>query len=528
MAVINKLNQDEENATPGAQQAPGAIPVVGAGQSAAMASTGQASATASGAPKVASGRFTNLQNYIGANKGSGEKIAGKIGENVQKAADDTNKSVGAAGAIQTQLDAEKNRLAQATGFAQQVNTDPNAIASDQNKLNQFTQLRTGQNAATDINNIAQNKLNSANSALQNLQQNAQNTATESGRFQLLQQALGRPSYNQGQQRLDQLLVQNSGGNVLNNLQKTAQQTAANANKTLAATTSNINSGVADIKSQSGLAQRQLTDSLGGLDDAGTDANESRGAFGSLQNNLKQRQQDFINSNQSLADGLRSGAATDTFNQQALDMLGLKTGQNLYNVDLKNYVNPNFAAGNISQQSVANMDDYSKYQALAKLAGTDPSYLMQNQVGTATGVSLPQDQVLALKDALANRQQQAGVAQTDYSGLQDLVRDQYDNGPGVLSRFFYDQQPNQNINDARRLNTDESAGRVKTFLDQTGGQGYAGSQSQPIVDTNARLVDWYKRYTDLNTNRRLSGIDNSGEVISPGKYVSPTGTNPKKI
>lgn len=503
MAVINKPN--EENVQqPQGTTAPAQVggPQMLSGQTASISSAGPSQQAGSG--QVGSGRFTNLQRYINANKGSGERLAGRIGQDVDKSAQNVEKSAQEVNNVQSQLDAEKQRIAQASGFAQQIQQDPTQIANDQNKLQTFASLRTGdQTNINNINNAAQQNIAQAQANLGTLQQNASNVATEKGRFALLQQALGRPTYNRGQQRLDQLMVQNSGGGVLNNLQRTAAQTAQNATKTIDTVNNNLSTGLNDARSALTEAQKTLVDSLGGLDDATTDANEAKGAFGSLQNALRERQQQFIQQNEGLKTQLDTGVKEDRFSPEVLQMLGLQAGQALYDVNLDEYINPNWSSGNVNEQSVATEADLARYNALAALSGTNPMYLSQQQIGTAKGLELPQDQLQALKDTINSRHNTFTNLQNSYNN--DLRNSQWAQET-ALARAA-----------TQAANPYEAAQAVNNLYSQYG-DSLAQGRTDSLNSYHRSLIDWAKNYTALNPNRALQDASAGKGITVPQNYL----------
>lgn len=513
-SIVNKVTGQKEEQDPNQQ------PISGAGSSALGANP-----SAPTQKQMSPGRFTNIQQYLGANTGAGQKLAGQIGQGVEKSRKDVEKSLEATSSVRDQIQAEKDRIAQASGFAQQVGQDPTQLvpmsrtqweqssrnpnrltaqpvdpnspgrydtldsagftskgtgnlsipqtyedylAQTQPTFNAFTQLRTGQTAAGNIQQAGQQALDTAQGKLATLQEQSRLAGTEPGRFQLLQQNLGRPSYTKGQQRLDQLLVQTSGGGVLDALQKQAALKAQQATGAIAGTEKDLGQGVQDITTGGKAAQEQLMKALGALgaqkDDPNTpDIDESKGAgaFGSLQDALRTRQQQFINEQKNVLTDINKGLADttaqkayadlqqqkqyldggkwvqdrfnqekaahgelsdllimnqfvnpalaaykkeldykiantpdpginlyqDQFTQAALDKLGLKAGQNLYDINLADAIRASFSPDMVTEQSVATDQDLAKYQALAKLAGTDLSYLNRNQLNTAPGVEI---------------------------------------------------------------------------------------------------------------------------------------------
>lgn len=376
-----KVQQEEDENKPAEQ--PGMAPPEVAGGSASAPT-----APAAAAPKPASsGRFTNIQKYLQANTGAGNKIAGQIGQKVGQQNEQFQKAVGETEGVKGQLEAERQRIAQAGQMAQQVQQDPTKLVQDPNQLQAFTQLRTGQTATPQIQQQAQNVLGTAQSQLGKVQELAGLTGTEGGRFELLRQALARPTYTRGQQRLDQLLLQTEGGQALGNLQRQTAEQAAAGQQAYTGAEQAINKGITDVGSQAKTAQEQLLKTLGVMDDPTTDVNEATGAMGNLQQQLQaQRKQVIEKSNQDV-EALKQAAAKGEFTPDMLKQLGLGAGQGLYNVNLADYIKPSFAADAVTEQNVANPEQLARYQALAQLSGVSPDYLKQAQIGTAPQMDL---------------------------------------------------------------------------------------------------------------------------------------------
>lgn len=411
--IVNPTDKDKET--------PSAEPSQVSGAASAISPGAPATPQAANAQKPqGSGRFTNLQQYMQANQGAGEKLAGqignKVGEQTQKLTDATK----SAGAVGDQLNAERQRIAQATNYSQQIQQDPNQLAANDDTVNSVRQLATGQNNLGGLQQQAQTAFSTAQGQLGNVQQLASMTGNEAGRFELLRQALGRPSYTNGQQRLDQVLLQNGGQNLLGQLQQNTTNQAKAGEQLLGTTQTNLGKQFTTAGQEAKSAQDLINRSLGTIDDPTTEADDSSGAFGTLQSDLRKRQQDYIAQQQGLYDNLTGGIGAgipggdintqqDSFNQDALNMLGLKTGQNLYNVDLKQVLNPQFSASNVTEQNIANPEDVAKYNALAKLSGnTSSPYLTNAQAGTAQGLKVDTNN---LQDALKS-------AETQYNTLRD--------------------------------------------------------------------------------------------------------------
>lgn len=185
-----------------------------------------------------SGRFTNIQQYLGANRGAGQQLAQGIGTQVQKQLNPVKKETETqASAVregiqsaQNTLNTGQNQLGQLRQIGQTIQGNQGASGLDnQNNLgiqefrndpnfSQFQNIQAGQAINEGALNVQQQALNaSANQLNRIAQQKAGLAGTEGGRFDLLRQTFGgnvNPQYTQGQQRLDQLFLQRQGAGDL--------------------------------------------------------------------------------------------------------------------------------------------------------------------------------------------------------------------------------------------------------------------------------------------------------------------------
>ena len=288
--IVNQMQNDEDQqnqpGTPPAGQT--AITPVTGGQSSAIAPT--APVQGAGAPQQkGSGRFTNIQKYVQANQGSGQKMAGDIGKQVGKSQQQLTKTIGGTTAFKNTIESEKNRLNQGLDILGQVKSlvnpeDPNAPEQQNNSFqvggftpesagrpqgepnaqaqpaapnlvdqllsqqDAITKLRTGQSEAGNIEKQSQDLFGTAQQQLGTVQQMADFAKTEPGRFELLRQTYQRPTYTAGQKRLDQVLLQNTGGGqVLNDLQRGLGEQVKTSGEQIKTAQGEIGSGVEQLK-----------------------------------------------------------------------------------------------------------------------------------------------------------------------------------------------------------------------------------------------------------------------------------------
>lgn len=263
LAPNNKTNQQQADPTQ--------LQTIGTAAPSAPATTSQA------APKPqpqGSGRFTNIQKYLGANKAGGQQVANKIGSGIQSG---LSKEQEATKKYNEQLGKSvsdaKGVAQQGAGFQKdlgQIGRDIGNAGISQSGYDKWRQGRSyqmdavspeeqarrrkidyelyqqdalknrgNQNIASvdaftqspDFNNfqniqagrgIDENLLANQQQRLAGQANNAANMAStaqqqlgnEGGRFELLRKTFGgaaRPGYGQGQQRLDQMLLGQGGG-----------------------------------------------------------------------------------------------------------------------------------------------------------------------------------------------------------------------------------------------------------------------------------------------------------------------------
>lgn len=382
MAVNAEQNQQynqEQNANQ-QQQAPstGAGAAQTNGNQAPSANTGSRVANYSSgqqAGTTGSGRFTNLSKYINANQGAGDRlgsgIENKVSTQNQGAEKDADTS---ASAVRQGIQDAQGKLATGDQYKQQVSSDNfNAqdIAGDANKLQDFTNYRTGsaidEAALAKQNQAAQD---SANAYQNQMQTQLNQTQTDNGRYGLLKQAFGGGSvyqnpYSQGQQRLDQLFLQSGGDNKIGQLQnqlRTGINTTGNSiNDLTGQVTNDVNDITTNEAAQSKAIQDAITgktnDFTTGLTNSVADVNTQRAA-----------DQQYVKDQYAK---LQSGQQID---QKFANMLGLENGQHTFNAtqnDVGSYFNLSPAQA-ATMQDAATQGDVDKYKALAQLSGIDPS------------------------------------------------------------------------------------------------------------------------------------------------------------
>jgi hypothetical protein len=187
---------------------PGATPIAGAGQG----SGGQAQTGAQPAAKPSSsGSFTNLMNYVGANKGNDAAMAGTVRQNTEAKAN-TAQQAGTTFKTTAEQQADAATVRD-QGVIRQVRELPRAQTTkagapppiDQNQFNaQYNAQYTGPKAATEINGYGD-----TGQQYQKVEQYGKLAGGDmSDRGALLTDAYGQDGkrYNTGERRLDSFIL----------------------------------------------------------------------------------------------------------------------------------------------------------------------------------------------------------------------------------------------------------------------------------------------------------------------------------
>lgn len=225
-----------------------------------------------------SGQFTNIQSYLNANKGAGQRLAQGVASQVQKTLDPAKQQAQQYNEqVRQGIQSAQNTLQQGQGqlgqlrqigsniqgntgqqfYGQDKDLGIDAFRNDPN-FNQFQRIQQGQGVNEDQLNLQQQAFaNQANQYNRLAEEKAALAGDEAGRFDLLKRSFGgnvNPKYTSGQQRLDQLFLARQG---LGGLRQDLQQNI-NQSKGLQAQTQETGKGTR-------LAQEQERSLIGDID-----------------------------------------------------------------------------------------------------------------------------------------------------------------------------------------------------------------------------------------------------------------------
>jgi hypothetical protein len=330
--------------------------------------TGQPSGGQQNANKQQGSGYTNIQKVLGANQGN--KLGQAVGSGIQGQTQQAGQQLGQSQqnfqnqTNQNQFNTDANNqlvtnvLGNAAQYAPTGTNDPNAQAGAK-----FQQLISGQYQGP----MALDNSQQLQSQAQNVGQLGAATGSVAGQMGLLQQFVGGPQYTQGQQKLDQTLLGQTGGQDIANARRAALQ--------LQGQTSGALSGAQEVGKQQ---TNQATQFGQGVQDQF--GNTVSTADTGLQTQAKQLQDARDAQYKKTVSDLQGGSVS----QSEANLLGLTQGQQVTNDFLKNagsYVTEN--ANKANQQNVASAADYAKMQALQKLGGSFTPSGAANTLGQYT-------------------------------------------------------------------------------------------------------------------------------------------------
>lgn len=417
----------------------------------------------------ASGRFTNLQKYMGANKQAGTQLGQAVGQNVAKdVTRATNTANQSQQAFQTGIQQGQNTLGQLNTYNQNLGQKQEAptqqggllskqtgpaylasgyeanlgnranyaqqLAGNQEELNKFINYRSGQQAAQTQQELQQQQsaAEQANqNAMQRFQEKQSQVSSPQSRGELLNDVAKSRTYGLGQQSLDKAFLQmdknNTVGNLKSNLQQQQQQFAAQnllpkLSEQVGTLKTGLNEGTQALQKQTQQNLSDLDADIASRQQAMTDARNER--LAALQNQFQ---------------NLQSGGP---ISYDFAKTLGLKEGQTLYNTladipNINSYLDTKgLQAMPGSQADLANQRDVDLYSAFAKLAQTNPA-LTQASALTAEGKVLP-----AFAQRLAEGKQAAENYINQYAN-------QYNTSNGDnAAEFWYDPRSLMNTIDQK--------------------------------------------------------------------------------
>ena len=395
--IVDELRQDQEDELSGSIGSGG----IGSGTTVASSSGGpQAQSAATGG---VSNTARNIKKYIEANQGAGQQIAGAIG---QRATDESGRIGSGIQRAQQDFESKTNplqrELDESDPFIQSSFADPTTTVSQQDQLARFQRLRDNQignelgQVSVDIDPIQQ--------SLDTVRGIQENLGSQEGRFQLLQDEFGNPTYTTGQKRLDQLLFQ-SDPNAVSGLQNQVAGLASSQQGQLDQFNQQSQAQMDALLGLAGDKQQGISDLLSrGSDLGGLEDDLTQRGYEDILNDItareSQREQDLVRNLTELQD--TQGSLTNA-TDNLLNLLGIEKGSITYGVDPtkfgSSFVDPTAL---VTASGVSNPEEIARYQALNQLAGVDPQIILDAAQSNQTYEDLPGFQKDAFLGDLASR------------------------------------------------------------------------------------------------------------------------------
>jgi hypothetical protein len=490
--------------------------------------SGTTSATPSGRP--------NIKQYLQANQGAGDRLSEGIQHRYGDEAAKFNKNLGDA---KTDLDSKANPLQQTLEQGEEkIKTafkDPQSILNNQQEMQNFQKLRD-KGYQGEIQGLG-DQFNAQKAGLQGQLQGLGNAAqmanTESGRFQLLQQAYGQPNYTRGQQKLDQLFLQTQPNSSRNLSQGMSGQHQA-ANQAYSGYDAETQARMQALQGMGDARANQIQSLIkGGTNGAARDTNSYDMGIDDITTSAQERYDQALNQAPQYA-GIQD-RLVDPSKMTADDIrnIGLEAmpGDYLYDVKLADYYNGTSATPTL--MNTANRDEVARYRALQQLSGDTSGDIFGGQdlqeagswkpvgfdpMAANTAISSAKqkweaDKLNQTKDSIRNRLAQPG-AYTNFGGT-----------PAYLAevKAFNDRLLNSNTADDLYKNLESW---LQTREQVEGGDGVMSSDDFEFGQNwyAPEVMPYWNELTQARGNK-IGGWEAQEDADGDGRWDELPGTKP---
>lgn len=284
----------------------------------------------------ASGSFTNLNQYLDANKETAPIMGGRIADDISQSGQEAT----------TKIQSLATKAPEVKAYDPN-NAYKNVVSLSDQEKKDYHMAKEGYSGPKNINELdgyqeTQKKHSDAWGKVQN-------ASSDEGRFNLLKSAYARPTYSQGQQNLDNLLI-------------TGNQQAKSSIQGAAGQFAGLNKMLEDEKAKIGTTLNRNVQT-GYQNQQAINAGDAT-AKQNLLKPIQQRADQANQNNQSLINSYRQSATSNAFSADELGRLGLSNGQNIYDMDLSGYLQTD--ASQVGLDNAATADERARYAALTAL------------------------------------------------------------------------------------------------------------------------------------------------------------------
>jgi hypothetical protein len=354
--------------------------------------------------------FQNLDKYLQTNDSQkfGNQFLGKVSDQVQGAKSQMNQ---ASEQFKNQVQSSNQVPSQ-----EQIN---NAIANPAGTNAQDYQkwMNQSYSGPKDLAE-SQDTWNKYWSGVNQAQTNTQLMGKESGRFTLLDQYFGRPTYNYGEKGLDNLLFQQSGlGSQTKQLQDQATMLKTEGNSKAQELQGLASQKAGDVEK----SRTAALNAIGLNADKTVKTGQDAGALGQAYQQVYDQVNSANTARSAQQNAMLNSLSNRSLTQSQLEELGLLGAPTeLYNLNLTNYLNK---GGELSRDQVMSPEQRARIQALSQLAGIDDTF--------ANGTAKNQDSIYGFDSNrfIADQRAQDAAYKTAYDQLiQKQSQDSIDNFP----------------------------------------------------------------------------------------------------
>lgn len=413
--------------------------------------------------KRGSGNFQNLGEYLRVNAPQqfGEKVAGKIGDEVTSAGQTID---------QAQSDfkgrVDDNTVRDTNNLSGMVATDPRQVNQEQ-----FTKLRDANYGGPSSIYDAKDLTSRVSSAAGTATGKANASQSEAGRFALLDSYFGKPKYTQGQKTLDNLLIQNDPGSqaAFEQMRQNADAVSARSKQLAPEAEAYAAQGRAATEGTRTAARGAL-----GIDNAG--AYTGQGAIGALNQGVDQRTQGLNDANAAAFQQAKGLTPGNKFNlsPEFLAAMGISGVDKGYGVDANPYLSQ-YAP--ITREQALTGDEAARARALESLSGGGPLFNSYDEAGTAPQNPKVNVNKTGYQNAVQGRKQDYTNQTNQYNQQRDQIQQQIDK---IKNNVFIDPAEVQNLI-APYLRQQDEIDHQRSILDMN----YLGSQPNAATFIHAR-------------------------------------------
>jgi hypothetical protein len=390
-AAPTEPSQTDEMAMPGSSGGAGAM--LGSGGGGGMMAGGQggqgSTESESGPVQKASssGRFQNLNRFLDANKGA--QFASQVGQNIATQGTQARQATEqakaqTAEAVRGQIEQKQQTLGQARGALEQLRG-----GQPQQEQAQQTPFDTGQaesalRAGLDINYQGPQDVDNAAQLRQQATQVSERagmTGTEQGRFQLLRDMFGQPSYSQGQQRLDQMILGQGGQGELAKARESVRDLPGFTTQAI----DEARAGIQDARGAFGTAREEL---LGDIRESETGLT---GDLEALRENRQREIDEFVGGNKYSLDLLQQAVQNDPELAgrikgivqnpgESSPMMQVQTDAGIVNIPMDRLLGSGLAGLQGVEATMGNVDleAAERLNVLRRLSGQNPEISLAEQ------------------------------------------------------------------------------------------------------------------------------------------------------